>query len=98
LRAENQRMKKFLAEHGINAVPQYIHTGSLKGCWRLYGLEQDGYGHWIHQKWFGNYELQDKLKNLGFTDFDRTPLNDFSGNGGVFSVFVRGHDELLEGK
>lgn len=35
-------------------------------------------------------ELANQLNALGFLNFD--------GNGGVFCVFVRGHNELLEGR
>jgi len=32
---------------------------------------------------------------LGFTGFDREPLNEFSGNGCKFQVFVVGHNEFI---
>ena len=86
MRPENKNMKRFLAQHGINANPKYLPDGSLKGCWRLYDKNTE---------W--SIQLAEKLNNLGFMDFDNKPLGEFSGNGGRFSVFVRGHDELLNG-
>lgn len=83
-RPENLRMMQFLQSHGIDAIPKYIRDGSLRGTWRIY--QRDG-------KW--SQELADKFNELGFQDFDYSPLGEFSGNGGMFQVFVRGHDELL---
>ena len=83
-RPENQRMVDFLAQNGVKARAKYIHDGSLKHTWRLYAPGVN----WTP-------ELTAKLTELGFTDFDGNPLNQHSGNGGLFSVFVRGHDELL---
>jgi len=85
MRPENKRMQKFLEDHGIKATPKYLATGSTKGCWRLYD-----YG----QKW--TEELMNALNELGFVSFDGKPLNKYSGNGGMFQVFVRGHNELLK--
>lgn len=82
----NQRMKDFLASHGIRCTPKWIPDGSLKRSWRL---NQKG------QKW--TLELAAKLNALGFTDLNHKPLGQYSGNGGMFQVFVRGHEELLEG-
>jgi hypothetical protein len=84
MRPENMRMKEFLKQHGIEAQPKYIFHGSLHHSWRLYN-------HDI--KW--SAQLQRKLTDLGFTGL-HGPLTQYSGNGGVFSVFVRGHNELLE--
>ena len=86
MRPENMRMKKFLEDHGIKCIPKYLKEGSMRGCWRLYGD-----GRWTP-------ELVQRLTGLGFVDFDRSPLDEFSGNGGYFSVFVRGHDELVSDK
>ena len=85
MKPENVRMKKFLKENGIDAVPQYRDLGSLKGTWRLSGHKQK----WTH-------DLKKKLIELGFTDFDGRSLNIWSGNGGMFEVFVRGHNEFLK--
>lgn len=96
MRPENQRMQKLLKEHGITAMPMYIRGGSMKGSWRLYGIDgKNPDGSPIYQKWCGNFELQSKLNALGFTDLWGDPLRDVSGNGGDFSIFVRGHNELL---
>lgn len=76
-------MQEFLASHGIKAMPKYLWTGSLKHRWRLYDPET---------KW--TKDLAQKLSSLGFTNFDGMPLREFSGNGGMFSVFVCGHQEL----
>jgi len=85
VRPENARMMEFLAKHGIKCQVKYIWNGSLRGTWRLYNK---------NEKW--TPELMKKLTDLRFKGFDRNPLTEYSGNGGVFSVFVRGHDELLE--
>ena len=77
-------MKNFLAENGIIANAKWFSTGSLKRTWRLYNPEQ---------KWTPFLTAQ--LTQLGFTDFDNKPLGIYSGNGGMFSVFVKGHEELL---
>lgn len=84
MRPENQRMKAFLKQHNIEATPKFIWDGSLKRTWRLYNHDV---------KWTD--ELAARLTELGFVDFDHAPLGRYSGNGGVFSVFVRGHNELL---
>lgn len=78
MRAENQRMKKWLKANGINALPKYLWNGSMRGCWRLYQKNVD----WTEDMWV-------KLTSLGFVDFDGGPLDRFSGNGGRFSVFPR---------
>jgi len=98
MRPENQKMQKFLKENGIDAVPKYIKDGSLKGTWRIYGLtgEKTPQGYPVHQKWWGNKELQQKFTDLGFTDWQGKPVSDSTGNGGDFSVFVRGHNEFLK--
>lgn len=84
MKPENARMKQFLADNNVVAVPKWLPDGSLKRCWRLYGKGQI----WTR-------ELAQRLNDLGFVDFDHWPLSKFSGNGGAFSVFVRGHEELL---
>lgn len=86
MKLENRLMIEFLRCHGIEARVKYIATGSIAGCWRLYNP---------NVKWHGNADLIDKLNRLEFRDFDGKPLSNFSGNGGIFSVFVRGHYELL---
>ena len=78
MRPENKKMQEFLRQNGINASVKFINKGSLKGCWRLYGKGQ---------KW--NKELENKLNELGFVDFDGKPLSWLSGNGGSFSVSDR---------
>lgn len=98
MRIENKRMQEFLKGHGISAVPKYIKNGSLGGTWRLYGIEDKkaigGYGLNKYQKW--TPELAAKLTLLGFRGL-HGQLGLYDGNGGVFSVFVRGHNEFLEG-
>ena len=74
----NREMQSFLRSHQIEAIPKRIDKGSLRGTWRLYNF---------NIKW--SLELAKKLNDLGFTDFDGKPLGQFSGNGGVFQVFVR---------
>ena len=86
MRPENARMQEFLEKHGIRCKVRYIWTGSLKGTWSLYGKDQ---------KW--TPELISKFTALGFKGFNGKPLDEYSGNGGTFSVFVRGHNEMLEG-
>ena len=85
IRPENKRMQDFLAKHGIKADAKYLDTGSLKGRWRLSNIDT---------KW--TVELADRLNVLGFRDFDDRCLHKYSGNGGLFSVFVKGHYEFLE--
>lgn len=80
MRSENQQMKKYLQENGIEAIPKYIYEGSLRGCWRLYNS---------NIKWYGNKELHQKLTALGFKNYNNEDFDDFDGNGGAFSVFVR---------
>jgi hypothetical protein len=85
MRPENQRMKHFLEQHGIKATPRYIHKGSMRGCWMIYGKYED--------KW--SPALADKFNSLGFTDFMNRPFDEFSGNGGHFSIYAIGHSEFL---
>jgi len=98
MRPENKRMQDFLRENGIDAVAKYFPAGSCKHSWRLYGVtgEKDENGRPAYQKWWGNESLINKMNALGFTDLWHEPLKNSSGNGGVFSVMVRGHYELLE--
>jgi hypothetical protein len=88
-------MQDFLAANGIKAVARYNHNGSMKRTWHLYG--KNGKGHELenYQKW--TPELYNKLTALGFTSCFNEKLDQYHGNGGVFSVSVRGHYELLEG-
>jgi len=93
MRPENKRMQEFLKQNGIYAVPKWISKGSLKRSWRLYGPSGKNTGGFEnYQPW--TMELADKLTALGFRGL-HGQLERFSGNGGVFSVFVRGHEELL---
>jgi hypothetical protein len=78
LTPEHQTMRDYLLKHGIDAIPFYIKNGSLRGCWRL---------HKKGVKW--SDDLSAKLSSLGFVGFDWKPLHQFSGNGGIFQVFVR---------
>lgn len=87
MRPENQRMKEFLKANGIDAMPKFLWDGSLKGCWRLYGPKPS-------TRW--TPELAAQLTALGFTNFQGEELNQYAGNGGMFSVFVRGNNELLK--
>jgi len=80
MRPENQKMKQYLKDNGINAMPKFIWDGSLRGTWRIYNHKM---------KWAENIPLHEKMTSLGFKDFDNKPLGQFSGNGGLFSVFVR---------
>ncbi len=86
MRPENQRMTEFLRGHGIHCRVHFETKGSMKWTWRLYNP---------NVKW--TMDLAHKLESLGFKDFDNRPFNQFSGNGGSFSVSVRGHNELVEG-
>jgi hypothetical protein len=97
MRPENAKMQEYLNQHGIKATPKFLREGSLKGTWRLY-YKARGKSHSLenYTKWNENYELMGKLHALGFRDFDGEPFNDFSGNGGVFSVFARVPKEVTE--
>jgi len=86
MRPENNRMQEFLAANGIKARAKYTPDGSMKYNWRIYNYQTP----WSE-------ELAAKLNGLGFTDFMGKPLGRFSSNGGVLSVAVRGHYELLGG-
>ena len=93
MKPENKAMSRFLAQKGIkNVTAKYISTGSLRGCWRLYvrAKQPDK----LFETW--TEKDADNLNSLGFTDFDGKPLGRFSGNGGMWQVFVRGHNELIE--
>lgn len=86
MRPENAAMQRFLADNGLPGVRvSYVRTGTLKGCWSVY---RPGV------KW--SPEAASALSALGFVGFDDQPLGQYSGNGGQFSVLVRGHYELLE--
>lgn len=95
MRPENKRMRDFLLANGIDAIPKWISTGSLKRSWRLYGKN----GKNTPENRLADYqlwtlELAAKLTTLGFRGL-HGPLGRWDGNGGVFSVFVRGHEELV---
>ena len=84
MRPENVRMTDYLTANNITGVRvKRILKGSLGGTWRLYKPTQP---------W--SIEVAEKLNSLGFRDFDGRMLGRHSGNGGEFSVFVTGHDEL----
>jgi hypothetical protein len=80
MRPENQKMKQYLSENGIDVMPKFIWDGSLKGTWRLYNR---------NLVWHDNTPLWEKLTSLGFKDYNGDPLSWLSGNGGLFSVFAR---------
>ena len=85
MRPENRRMLRFLCDHGAGVSKvKYIAVGSLKGCW---SIGEPGLC-WTEAR-------AEVFNRLGFTGFDGRPLDKFSGNGGLFSIFIRGHDELL---
>lgn len=84
-RPENVRMQNFLAANGIRAKAKYQFAGSMRGTWRLF---------WPDTPW--TQELVDKLSALGFQSAHCEPLSIHNGNGGTFSVSVRGHDELVK--
>lgn len=91
-RPENVKMQEFLRANGFpNAVPWYIDKGSMRGCWRIYSKQGKGFQNM--DKW--TMEIADKLTALGFKGFDGGTLGQFSGNGGMFHTFVRGHYEFL---
>jgi hypothetical protein len=83
MREENKAMQNYLKYHGIECRVKYIWNGSIKHTWRLYNPEI---------RWTD--ELAQQLNDLGFRDFDYKPLGKYSGNGGVFSVCVRGNYSL----
>ena len=85
MRPENKRMQAWLKANGITAIPKFIRDGSVRGCWRLYDKGEP----WTPT-------LREKLMSLGFVGFDGQPIGEFAGNGGMFSVFVRGHVEMLD--
>ena len=82
-RKENLRMQEYCTSHGLQIRAKYIHDGSMKRIWRLFGPGQTL-----------TPVLAEKLNGLGFTDFDGKPLGIYSGNGSTFQVFVRGFNEM----
>ncbi len=93
MRPENKRMTEFLNQNGIEAKVKYIFTGSLKHTWRIYNPDI---------KW--TVAIAEKLESLGFRSysggkFHRYEINgkiiSCEGNGGILSIFARGHEELL---
>jgi hypothetical protein len=95
MRPENKRTTDFLRKHGIEAKVKYIPTGSLKHTWRIYNPAIP----WT-------VELAEKLEGLGFSGLHGPKFHrfirdgkelSFEGNGGVLSIFARGHYEFLEG-
>lgn len=83
--AHNANVQNYLKRNGITASVKRIDDGSLKGRWRIYGKGQP----WTR-------ELIDKLTKLGFKDMDGKPLNRYSGNGGMFSIFARFDDSKIK--
>ena len=87
-------MSEYLAREGLlNGVTvKYIIRGSLAGCWRLCMRSNEP------GRLFESWKEQDAstLNRLGFLGFDGKPLDKFSGNGGMWHVFVRGHYEILK--
>jgi len=81
----NKKIQELFKKHGLKIKAKYIKAGSLRGCWRIYNLSIN---------W--NNDIAKKINRMGFVDFDRKPLGIFSGNGGVLSIFIRGHEELLK--
>ena len=85
LRPENQRLLAFLQPPfpGLDLRVKRIREGSLRGSWRIYvpGV-----------KW--SEELGQKFLDLGFLNLWGDPDLKHVGNGGLFSVFLRGHNEL----
>lgn len=86
MRPENQKMKEYLALNGIDCTPKYLFDGSLKKTWRLYNPKI---------KWWDNTVLQNKLKELGFKDYNGHEITN-TGNGGAFSVFLRAPLEMMQ--
>ena len=98
MRTENKAMQVFLAKegllHGITA--KYIREGSLRGTWRLCARTPAriaGRTGRLFETW--TEQDASTLNRLGFSGFDGRPLHRFSGNGGgMWQVFVRGHNDL----
>lgn len=87
LRPENARLLAFLAPHfpEINDLRvKRIRDGSLKGSWRVYAP---------NVRWSEAYAQ--KFIDLGFLNLWGDPDLKHAGNGGLFSIFVRGHNELV---
>lgn len=81
----NVKMENFLKSNGfVNAVPWRIDKGSMRGCWRIYSKQGRGWNN--IDKW--TPDIADKFNKLGFVGFDGKPLNQLSGTGGVFHIFV----------
>lgn len=86
MRPENKKMVEFLKANGIVASARYNRDGSMRGTWHLWNCAV---------QW--SEELAVKLNLLGFTNSTfGCPLGKYEGNGGMFSVSVRGHNEFVE--
>ncbi|MFZ2937609.1 MAG: hypothetical protein WA066_02770 [Candidatus Omnitrophota bacterium] len=96
--SHNKRMQDFLRSNGFPyAVAKYFNKGSLRGSWRIYSRPamEKGDNLWnIYEKW--SEELAERFNALGFTNLWHKPLDKWDGNGGLFQVFVRGHNEFLK--
>lgn len=85
MRPENQKMQAFLKSRGIDATPKYISEGSMRGVWRLYKKNATF-----------TKEIESKLTEIGFTNYDGSPLDRYIGNGGIFQVFVKASSEIIK--
>lgn len=65
---------------GLKVNVSFIKTGSLKNNYRVYSRDI---------KWWGNEKLIEQLSLAGYVDFDNKPLSNYSGNGGLFSIFIK---------
>lgn len=79
----NKKMQELLKKYGIDCMPKYLPDGSLKHSWRLYNREL---------KWTD--QLRESFSLLGFKSYDGDPLNQYSGNGGMFHIFARAPEEI----
>ena len=88
----NKKMQSYLRENGFPlAVPKYFDRGSMRGTWRIYSKIKGG-GLAGYERW--SAELALKFNTLGFLRWDGSPLDSFSGNGGMFMIFVRKNLEV----
>ena len=49
-----------------------------------------------YQNWNALVRQRASDRTSGFVGFDGQPIGEFAGNAGMLSVFVRGHNEMLD--
>lgn len=79
MNTQTKTIKEALSSQGIKASVTEL-KGSMRGYWNIYNKDLT---------WWGNVELQNKVKSLGLVGLDGKALSNVSGNGGRFSMPVK---------